>query len=253
MNRYAKFVLVFGLFSTFSYADVVSIRADAWYPINGEAGSATPGYMIEIAQTILIDNGHSLDYQTMPWERSLAEVRTGKYDCVVGATPGDAEDFVFPEESWGEFESTFYVKKGSSWRYADLDSIKNIKVGVIGGYAYSDEFDAYVAENKSSAMVQVLNANNALEQNIKKLNAGRIDTVVESHLVMKAKLMEMGLADNIVPAGALTESEPIFIACSPAKASSKIYSKLFSDGIQKLRASGQLKTILDKYGLTDWK
>jgi polar amino acid transport system substrate-binding protein len=131
--------------------------------------------------------------------------------------------------------------------------VKNIKVGVIGGYAYSDEFDAYVTANKANTMVQVLNANNALEQNIKKLNAGRIDALVESHLVMNAKLMEMGLLDNIVPAGALTESEPIFIACSPAKASSKTYTALFSEGIKKLRASGQLKTILGKYGLSDWK
>ncbi|ABE54867.1 ABC transporter, periplasmic domain [Shewanella denitrificans OS217] len=253
MNRNVNFILVCALCSSFSYADVVSIRADAWYPINGDAGSEKPGYMIEIAEAILTENGHSLDYQTMPWERSLTEVRAGKYDCVVGATPGDAEDFIFPEESWGAFESTFYVKKGNGWRYTDLDSVKNIKVGVIGGYAYSDEFDAYVAANKANAMVQVLNANNALEQNIKKLNAGRIDAVVESHLVMNAKLMEMGLVDNITSAGALTESEPIFIACSPAKASSKIYSSLFSGGIQKLRASGQLKTILDKYGLTDWK
>jgi polar amino acid transport system substrate-binding protein len=52
MNRYAKFVLVCGLCSTFSYADVVSIRADAWYPINGDAGSEAPGYMIEIAEVI---------------------------------------------------------------------------------------------------------------------------------------------------------------------------------------------------------
>lgn len=44
-----------------------------------------------------------------------------------------------------------------------------------------------------------------------------------------------------------------YIACSPAKESSKVLMKLVDEGTDKLRQSGELQKILDKYGLKDWK
>lgn len=255
MKIASKLVVIFCsvVWPLLSLADTVSIRADEWFPINGTPGSTTPGYMIELAQVILAANGHKVDYKTMPWERSLADVRRGKFDCVVGAYKDDAPDFVFPEEPWGVIESTFYVKKGSSWSYKGIESLKNIKIGTIGGYAYSEEFDAYVEANKSTAKVQVINANNALEQNIKKLASSRIDATIESHLVMEAKLKSLGMREEIMGAGVLSEADNMYIACTPIKESSKRYVKLFTQGVEKLRRSGELKVILDKYGLKDWK
>jgi len=241
------------LFSSVSHANTITIRADEWYPINGIPDSDKPGYMIEIAQVILAEHGHDVEYRVMPWKRSIQQVREGSFDCVVGAYKEDAPDFVFPDSEWGAIASSFYVKKGVDWRYSGMESIKAVKVGVIGGYAYSEEFDEYVKENKSTAKVQVINANNALEQNIKKLIKGRIDVVLESHLVMEAKLKTMGLSDEVVIAGELVAAEKMYIACSPARSTSKEYAKFFSEGIKALRASGQLKKILDKYGLKDWE
>ncbi len=255
MNRILK-VAALAVLLAFSHgvlAKSVSIRADVWFPINGIPGSDKPGYMIELAQVILKEHGYTVDYQASPWERSLAEVRSGKFDCVVGAYTDDAPDFIFPELSWGEIESTFYVKKGSNWKYDGVKSLMAVKVGTIGGYAYSDEFDAYVAANHNSARVQVVKGNNALENNIKKLLAGRIDTLIESHLVMEAKLKEMGLANKVEGAGLLAEADSMYIACSPAKAQSKKIVKWFTEGLKKLRASGELQKILAKYGLTDWQ
>lgn len=252
-NMLSVCAVVASIVSASASANTVTIRADEWYPINGVPGSDKPGYMIELAQTILAPHGHTVEYRTMPWERSLTQVREGSFDCVVGAYKEDAPDFIFPGESWGSIESTFYVKKGSAWKYSGLKSLDAVVVATIGGYAYSDEFDKYVADNKSTGKVQVINANNGLGQNIKKLLAGRVGAVVESDLVMKAKLKSMGVADQVVPAGLLVAAEDMYIACSPAKSTSKAYVKLFTDGIKKMRASGKLKVLLNKYGLKDWK
>ncbi|MDX1453015.1 MAG: transporter substrate-binding domain-containing protein [Oleiphilaceae bacterium] len=250
--RHTLAVIVF-LVSGSAWADTLTIRADEWFPMNGDPFSEQPGYMIELAEVILAPHGHTVEYRTMPWERSLTMVREGKFDCVVGAYIDDAPDFVFPEQEWGINKSTFYVKQGESWRYTGIESLRDIKIGTIGSYAYSDEFDAYVEANKQSSKVQVLKANNALEQNIKKVLAGRITATVESDLVMEAKLKEMGLQGQLVPAGLLSDGDAMYIACSPAKESSKHYVKLFSEGVEALRQSGQLKTILEKYGLVDWR
>ena len=241
------------VFSGGLLAKSVSIRADVWYPINGVPGSAKPGYMIELAQMILKEHGYTVDYRAAPWERSLEEVRKGKHDCVVGAYVDDAPDFLFPAIPWGKIESTFYVKKGSAWKYQGIKSLMSVKVGTIGGYAYSDEFDSYVEANRNSGRVQVIKGNNALENNVKKLLAGRIDALIESHLVMEAKLKEMGKSNDIVGAGLLAEADNMYIACSPAKAQSKQLVQWFTEGLIKLRANGELQKVLSKYGLSDWQ
>jgi polar amino acid transport system substrate-binding protein len=231
----------------------LTIRADVWFPINGLPNSDKPGYMIEIASTIMKNHGREVDYRTMPWERSLDQVRKGNFDCVVGAYKEDAPDFLFPEQPWGRIETLFYAKSDSTWRYEGIESLKSITLGTIGGYAYSEEFDAYIEQNKSSSKVQVINANNALEQNIKKLLAGRIDALVESDLVLEAKLQEMGLEGQLKQAGQLIGATEMYIACSPAKEGMQDIVKQLNDGLIQLRESGKLSPILTKYGLKDWK
>lgn len=234
-----------------SIADTVSIRADYWYPMNGDPNSATPGFMIEIAQKALAKAGHTVDYAIMPWERALDSVRKGTFDCVVGAYKSDAPDFVFPTNSQGIDSNVVYVKKGNTWRYTDLNSLKQVKLGGIQGYSYGDEIDAFIEQNPDN--IKLAYGPTALEQNIKKLAAGRLDGVLESPSVFEAKLKEMNLQGQFEPAGTITEAEGLYIACSPAKSGSPSIVKLIDDGTQALRESGELATILNKYGLKDWK
>lgn len=245
-------VLTAALAASTVMAAEVTLRADVWYPMNGEPGAANPGFMIEIATEALKAGGHSVNYQTLPWERAVAETRAGKFDCVVGAYKEDTPDFVFPDEPYGMDVQAFYVKKGQAWRYSgDINALKGISIAVIGGYAYGDEFEAFAKANP--AAVQSVSGDNALEQNLKKVQAGRAVTTLESVYVADAKIKDMGLADQIEQAGLFGEPTEMFIACSPAKPSSKDYAKLLTDGIRNLRSSGKLATILGKYGLKDWK
>jgi len=245
------FTCMAALSSAATYADTVTIRADAWYPMNGEPGSEKPGYMIELARAVFEPAGHTVDYGLMPWERAVNSVRSGKFDCVVGAYKDDAPDFVFPAESWGHDETHLWVVSDNNWSYSGLDSLAGKTVGLIGGYAYADDFDAYMESNPGQA--QTINANNALEQNIKKVIGGRIDTTVESPSVMRAKLRDLGLDGKLRSAGPLAEPVPMYIACSPKSDKSQTYIDLVDQCTQELRASGELKKLLDRYGLEDWK
>ncbi|MDX5298888.1 MAG: transporter substrate-binding domain-containing protein [Gammaproteobacteria bacterium] len=231
-------------------AQTVTIRADNWYPMNGDPKSPKPGYMIEMAQAILAPQGIQVDYATMPWERAVHSVRAGEYDCVVGAFKEDTPDFVFPQLPWGSDQTTVYVKAGDAWRYTGLDSLESRKVGLIGGYSYHEAFDKYIEQNASLA--QFIKGDNALENNIQKLLAGRIDTTVESPLVMAAKLKDMGLQGQVAVAGTLGEPNAMYIACSPAKADSQALVRMLDEGTRTLRESGALARILERYGLTDW-
>lgn len=238
---------------TLAHAEQITIRADLWYPHNGDPKSPAPGYMIEIANELFKAQGVDVNYETMPWERALTMTRNGEVDCVVGAATGDAPDFVFPKEALGRDQPIAFVKKGNAWKYSGVASLANVKVGVIEGYSYVADVDEYIEKNKGSANIQSVTGDTPLEQNIRKLAAGRIDVVIESRPVFLATAGKLGMSDTFAEAGAVGEANNLFIACSPKRDSSKRFAQILSDGIPMLRANGKLKAILAKYGLQDWK
>ena len=82
---------------------------------------------------------------------------------------------------------------------------------------------------------------------------GRIDVILESPAVFNAKLKDLNLQGQAEFAGAIGDPENLYVACTPKKESSKAYVKLIGDGTVELRQSGELKKILEKYGLSDWQ
>ncbi|MBU3917494.1 transporter substrate-binding domain-containing protein, partial [bacterium] len=151
------------------HADTITIAADEWCPYNCEVDSSMPGYTIEIASAIFEKNGHHLKYIILPWARALASSRNGKYTGVVGAYKEDAPDFIFPEESFGFSKNSFFVKKGSTWRYKGIKSLDEISIGIIRDYSYGAELDKYFKDIGNDSRIQVVSGTTALENNIKKL------------------------------------------------------------------------------------
>lgn len=243
--------LPLALLTAAAQADTVVIRADRWYPMNGDPNDPNPGFMIEITRYALSKAGHQVDYALVPWARALQQVKNGEIDCVVGAYKSDAPNLLFPNISQGAASTAAFVKKGSTWRYTTLDALKLVNVGAVSSYSYGKEIDTFIAANPER--VHLLSGENALEQNIRKLLSSRIDVVLESPAVLNAKLKEMHLSHHIEFAGSVTKPENLYVACTPRKASSVQYIKLIADGTRELRASGELENILDKYGLKDWQ
>jgi len=99
----------------------------------------------------------------------------------------------------------------------------------------------------------VATGNNALEKTIKMLINDRVDLIIESPLVMKAKLHELGLTDKVVTVARLGDEIPVYIACSPAPPDRQKYVDILSEEVLQLRKNGELAKILEKYGLEDWK
>jgi len=236
-------------------ADTISIRADAWPPYNGDPASETPGYGIEILKAIFSKGGHTIDYQTIPWTRALADVKSGKFDGAIGASTEDGAGCLFPKEPIGFMDTQVFAKKGSAWTYTGIDSLKSIKLGAIADYDYGmPELNKYIKEKAGTDAVQLMTGDDALEKNISKLQAGRIDVLVEAEAVVKWTLKKMGLPeDALIKAGSLGAPSEIYVVFAPTKPSSQGYADTYDKGIGELRSSGDLKKILDKYGIKDWK
>jgi polar amino acid transport system substrate-binding protein len=252
-NIFLCFIIAILSASNAHCGDVITLRADIWEPYNGEPESANPGYMIEVAQAIFTKAGYSVDYQCKgwTWERSIEEAKQGRIDGIVGAALEDAPGFIFPEETFINQQMTFFVKKGNTWRYNGVASLEKIKLGTISGYAYDDVVDAYIEKNSGKENIQTIKNANALELNIKKLEAGRIDATIEDASVFAMKIASLGMKGKFEEAGIAGESGNITIAFTPAKETSKKYAEILSKGLKEMRASGELKKILDKYGLKE--
>lgn len=244
------FLLLFGnLFG----AEKIIIAADAWMPFNGEPGSSKPGYMIEIAEKIFTGAGYDFEYKILPWSRAIKEAELGNINGIIGAFYNDAPNFVFPAEELAIVQNGFFVLKGTNWKYTGNQSLLTINLGLITDYSYGEELDTFFKNNKEKGYFQFNYGENPLEKNINKLLSKRIDVILESTSVFLYKTNEMGISHKIKAAGKVEGSEKAYIAFSPTNRHSQTYARILSEGIAELRKSGELKIILQKYGLKDWK
>ena len=245
------FLISMFIFPTPAIADGITIVADEWMPYCGKSDSTHPGYGIEIAQHVFEAVGHTISYKNVPWRRAIAATRIGEYNAIIGAIKKEAPDFIFPDEEFGMVKYIFFAKRGNTWTYKGLESLRTIVTGAITGYSYGEELDTYFKEN--TQQVQYVHSEDPLLQNIKKLIAGRFDVLIEDENVLLYKINKMGVTDKIVNAGSAGERINLYIAFSPEIAKSKEYAEIFSKGIRKLKNSGKLEKVLLKYGLTYWK
>ncbi len=236
------------------FADTITIVADPWEPYTGaEPDSDKPGYLIEIAIAIFEKAGHEVEYKLLPWSRAIISSRDGNYNAIAGSFSSDAPDFIFPENPQGISETVFFTLKGRNWRYSGISSLSSQVLGIIRDYSYGEDIDTYVEQNKNNVRrVLIASGDDALAINEKRLSAGRITTLMEDRAVFSAFLNEIGKGDTVRDAGSL-EGENVYITFSPAFPKSKEYAEILSKGMVTIRRSGELKRILDRYGLEDWE
>lgn len=229
----------------------VTIVADEWCPYNCAPESDAPGILIEIAQRAFEKEGIKVKYSILPWTRAIEEARQGKHNAIVGAAVADAPDFIFPSTPQFRMRNAFYTKPDSQWEFKNLHSLKDVSLGVIKDYTYSDEIDAYVTENQSNlSKVQVAAGEDALETNIKKLLGGRITALAEDKNVVEMFLKDNPEYQNKLRSAGYVEDTPdndIHVAFSPAHENSKHYAEIMARETDRLIETGEIKEILVRY------
>ncbi|MBW1779474.1 MAG: transporter substrate-binding domain-containing protein [Deltaproteobacteria bacterium] len=243
-----------------TFADTILLQSDIWCPYNCAPDAKRPGYAIEISERILHKAGHTLTYETAPWSRALKLVKDGDISAIIGVTKNEAPALVFPEQEIGISLIHFFKRKGYPWNFAGTESLRDVNVGIMGDYEYGAELDAYFEKNKGTNRVQVIKSKTPLVLNIKKLLEGRIDVVPEDKAAFIETARSMGVLDRIEDAGvdpitskAGLDESLVYIAFSPKDPKSMEYARLISEGIEQMRASGELSRILAKYELRDWR
>ena len=233
---------------------IITLRADPSCPSNCEPGSDHPGYDIELAQKIYGKAGYQVDYKLLSWSRTVVEVRNGSIDGFVAGIKDDAPDFVFPEEPAGVLLNGFATRKGSGWTWKGVKSLDGLVLGIIPDYQYFPELKSYIETHANDPkLVQGMAMMNATELNLKKLAVGRIGVTCDDISVLSYNVKQLNLADKIEVGSPVGEPTPNYIAFGPNNPRAAHLAKLWDEGLRRMRASGELKTILDRYGVKDWK
>lgn len=231
----------------------VTLLGDAWCPYNCDPGSDHPGYAVEVARAAFGATGRMVQYRTVTWTRSVAEVQAGHAQAVIGLTHRENSAFVFPHEPIGISALGLVTRDDSTFRYQGPRSLEGHVLGTVAGYGFNGPCGDYIrAHAADRSRVQVVSGDDALEKNLLKLQAGRIDVVVDDANVLAQRLAGMGRDAHLKLVG-VTDADPVYIAFSPALPGSAMLAGALDSGIARMRASGELASILARYHLRDWK
>lgn len=229
-------------------ADQIELRADHWCPFNCDAGADAPGFMVEIATEALALSGHSVNYKTLSWARSLEQVRTGRIDGIIGTDEDEAPDLI-RGPGIAKYREALAFRLGEAPSEISADTIAGKRLGSIKGYEYADLIRDYIKiHSKTDGLIQELSGQNALEQNLQKLLAGRIDFVAEEASVLNFTLAAMGIADRL-EVFLDDEETDLFVAFAPSSSSSETYARQLAHGYSVLVQSGRVAAIRARYGL----
>lgn len=231
-------------------AETLVMAADDWCPVNCAQDAERPGILVELAREIFAEAGIEVEYRVTNWARAVQDVRSGRVNALVGAGIRDAPDFIFGNLAPGISRNCFYARAGSDWRYSGLASLDEIRLGVINGYSYGKEIDDYIRRHqKNLDRLQQAAGEQALALNVRKVELGRVDALLENTWVMSLYLDQHKEVDNLVEVGCRVPDVPIYIAFSPVLASSTRYRDILDDGIHRYRQDGRLEALLQRYGI----
>ena len=256
LGRFAILVTVLlagGFGASPGMADEISFVGDEWPPFNGVPGSDKEGYFLDIARAVFEPKGHRIIYIIRPWTRAVREVEAGTYDALLGPFKTDTPGLIFPKEEIGFTTLSFFTHKGSTWTFTGLESLNEVRLGIIQDYEYRPWLQEFRREHPENFVV--ISGEDAIFRNLHLLIRGRIDAIPTNEHAFRYRARTAGVLDQVRFAGhdTIGEGRKLYIAFSPGKPTSAIYAELLSEGIRELRQSGLLAEILATYGIKDWK
>lgn len=250
MKGFLLAALILGVlpFQAMADSSAIVLASDPWCPHTCPEDSSQPGYMVEVARRAFALSGITVIYRVTSWNRAMSDVREGRIDGIIGTLASRAFELDLPQEGFGRNFYAFAVREDDPWTLAGLDSLGDRTLGVVQGYSYSPALDPWMARHRDQ--IQALGGENVLDRNLRKLVAGRIDTVIEDEAVLTYRLKTWPEAKRIRLAGRI-ESGALYLAFSRRGGRGADLARAFDSGVRALRASGELGRILARYGVRD--
>ncbi len=202
------------------------------------------GAAVELVREVMAQMKHNVSIQVLPWTRSMLLTKEGKADAIFTCYKNpEREAFLdFGNEILVAQVVSLYVKKGAKIGFkGDLKELLPFRIGILNTISYGQIFD----KAKDELKLQTERVE-ALDQNFKKLAAGRIDYVISNRYSAAVELDRLNLTGDIIELPRPVEIIPSYIAFSKAKKLGALRDE-FDKVLRIFKKTGRYHGILEKY------
>ena len=227
---------------------VVKFAVGEWDPYTGETMPGN-GMAVEIVSAACAAVGLKTEYHYFHWKRAENNVLTGNHAATFPykELPERMTDFVFSNTLFASHFAILMHKnnyKTERFKFSTVEDFAHHTVGIVSGT------DA-IKNPLQRAGVKVEDVATAL-QNIKKLEAGRIDFYIDDKAVIYQTLKnypEEKSANFIFAEQDFGETNDFKIMISRKYPNSSTLLTQINTGLDIIKQSGEYQRILGKYGL----
>lgn len=217
--------------------------ADDWCPFSCNSPiTEKPGIVTEIVKEAFASAGFELDYRYLSWARAIKLAEQDQLSGLLGAYLADLPNFITTKNPIIRSRDCFFVNNDDVWKYQDSQSLTSRKIGIIKDYTYGETIEK-MKKQKANKVFFESTGEDALNQNIKKLELKRLDTLLENEMVI-GYLKSQGKLPAFKSVGCL-EKKDIYVVFNPKNPKNKDYVKVVDQFLEK--NTDRIKAITDKY------
>ncbi len=205
---------------------------------------ADRGIALSIVRRAFELAGYQVEYTFLPWSRTLAETKLGKWDGTAywGKKPEHEAQFFISDNVLTE-QWVFVYRNELKFHWTSLQDLKPYRVGMIQDYTYTPEI--WQAANAGEFKSEKLRDENAV---LRMMLMGRIDiSPLEKNVACDNLLRNFSpkeAAQLSAHPKLMTESFTTHLMLPKRKLESNQRVREFNAGLQKLRASGEYAKLL---------
>ncbi len=233
-----------------TYAEkIISARADIWCPYNCMAKDEAPGILVEMMKLAYEKAGYKIDYNTMPWPQAVADVRTGKFNSVIGIAGPDAVGISHSiKPQMISTTCAFALNNSKKIVTTAKDLLKLNSIGTVKDYSYGEQTDKTLILPQMKGKINVIATDDALKVNIRRLLDGKIESLVEDINVMAYMLNKLKI-DKIKNIGCTEDKSLIWIGFTETNPKAKEWVEMLVKTQDELEKSGKLDEIYHRYNV----
>ena len=218
------------------------IDCDIWPPYQIKESGKITGYSTQIVQAVFDRLGQSVKIEDFPWKRAYKRLKEGDSDGLFSAGYAEGRKMFsyFPEEPIFESSWVMWARKKDNLKFDSLDDLKGMRIGVVRGYSYTDEF---WKEIKSRATYEEVSSD---ATNFKKLNAGRIDYII-AELGNGLYILENLDLHDIIPFTTMPIKKDQLYILFNKKTVSEDFVNMFSNELTRFKTTAPYQALRKQY------
>lgn len=235
-------------------AKPVRLVADDWCPQHCEQVEGYRGYIVDIVSRALELENVPFTIVYQPWLRAMKSVQRGVYDGLLTPTVEGYPhmQFVFHQRALGYQDYCFYTPKDQTWQFTEYADLHGKRLSYLKDSGFGP-LSEYLIAHQADVQVYEFAGGKGFTSNIFEfLSRGRADVIIMTSDVYQFALKQGDIRDDFRSAGCLGH-EKLAVGFSGAHPQrSAAIAAALDEGIRKLTVSGEMESILARYGMRPW-